>query len=458
MSSDKSSDADRWRSQLEDAERELDDKTRDLEATATLLSSSFEQIVGIFDSSGKQFTDHLKKIELAVGTNINVAALRRSVSEFVNELSSLQPASEEPALTGQQSDAGSRVCALLISEILYQLLQSVSLPTELNEKIDLLKECLDKGVSSGSWGDMLERVADISNDIRLKINTERTDTESFLKQVTGRLQDMDQIIQGTEENRKAAFLRGQDLDVAVKEEMKGLQTSIDEAAEIGALKNAIQSRLEKIETHLSGFVNEEESRQGKDARLVETLVARLNELEEETTVLKERVRHERMQAQMDPLTGVANRLGYIERVNQEFARWKRFGNPLALVVCDIDFFKRINDNYGHVAGDKALKSIAKTLSGKIRETDFLARYGGEEFVMIMPGADTAAAKGVAEKLRSTVESLGFHFKGEPVSITISCGISEFKQGDTVEDVFERADKGLYEAKEGGRNRVVCKQA
>lgn len=451
MSKDQQTDADRWRLQLEEVEKELDEKSRDLESAGKLMYSTFSRITEVFDSTGSQFKSQLASIEKAVSKNINISALDRAVSELAESLAG-------KSVSKQNSDvaeAGSRVCALLVSEVLYQLLQNVSLPADLNEKIERLKRTLEDGVSSGDWGAMLELVSDIATDIRVKINNERLDTEVFLKQVTGRLQDLDQVIQGTEANRKESFIRGQDLDVAVKMEMKGLQNSVNEADEVGALKKIIQKRLEGIEKHLASYRTEEETRHSKDGHLVESLVARLNELEEETVTLRERVNKERLQAQIDPLTGVPNRLGYMERINQEYARWKRFGNPLTLVVWDIDLFKRINDNYGHVAGDKALKSIAKTLAGKIRETDYLARYGGEEFVLIMPGADIKSAQGVAEKLRATVEGMGFHFKGEPVSITISCGISEFRENENIEDVFERADKGLYMAKEQGRNQVVC---
>ncbi len=161
-----------------------------------------------------------------------------------------------------------------------------------------------------------------------------------------------------------------------------------------------------------------------------------------------------MQAQIDALTGVPNRLGYEQHIAQEFARWKRFKNSLVLIVCDIDRFKRINDDYGHAAGDKALKTLAKVLSQNIRETDYLARYGGEEFALIMPGATQGDAKMVAEKLRQSIESSGFHFKNEPLTITMSCGVAEFKKGDVPTDVFERADAALYKAKQTGRNKVV----
>jgi diguanylate cyclase len=123
------------------------------------------------------------------------------------------------------------------------------------------------------------------------------------------------------------------------------------------------------------------------------------------------------------------------------------------MVCDVDLFKRINDAYGHLAGDKVLKIIANSLQRNLRSTDFIARFGGEEFVALMPETSTSEAKIVAEKMRINIEESPFNFKKEPVQITVSFGISEFAEGETAAEVFSRADKALYKAKENGRNQV-----
>jgi diguanylate cyclase len=117
----------------------------------------------------------------------------------------------------------------------------------------------------------------------------------------------------------------------------------------------------------------------------------------------------------------------------------------------VDHFKKINDRYGHQAGDKVLRIIAKRLTDQVRESDFVARYGGEEFVVLLPEADPASALAVAEKLRKSIDDLEFHYRDEPVPITISCGIATFRQNDDPESVFRRADAALYRAKEAGRN-------
>ncbi|MBT5231486.1 MAG: GGDEF domain-containing protein [Methylococcales bacterium] len=120
------------------------------------------------------------------------------------------------------------------------------------------------------------------------------------------------------------------------------------------------------------------------------------------------------------------------------------------------YFKKVNDNYGHQAGDNALKFIASILADRIRETDFLARFGGEEFVILLPKTEAIEAENLANDIRITIEKASFHYSGEKVSITVSGGVSEFKKGDKPEDVFNRADEALYVCKESGRNCITIK--
>lgn len=181
---------------------------------------------------------------------------------------------------------------------------------------------------------------------------------------------------------------------------------------------------------------------------------RLAEMEGETERLRSRLAEKRVQAMTDPLTNIANRLGYDKRVVEEYARWQRYDAPLTLLVCDIDHFKRINDTYGHKAGDRALLAIARSINQQLRQTDFAARVGGEEFVVLLPGTDAAAAEAVAEKLRQGVECCAFVYEGTPVPITVSIGLAAFAAGDAVDDVYKRADAALYQAKGQGRNRFV----
>src|SRR5690606_244729 len=134
-------------------------------------------------------------------------------------------------------------------------------------------------------------------------------------------------------------------------------------------------------------------------------------------------------------------------------RWRRYGGDLLLAVLDIDHFKRINDGYGHLAGDKVLKIIAGELNKRLRKTDVLARFGGEEFVLLVPSTPPDGGLQLLETLREASASGPFHFRGEPLSITLSAGLTAFVPGENSEAAFERADQALYRAKREGRNRI-----
>lgn len=156
----------------------------------------------------------------------------------------------------------------------------------------------------------------------------------------------------------------------------------------------------------------------------------------------------------DALTGLANRRHFRAVLEREIDRVARTGESALLLVLDIDHFKHVNDTYGHAAGDKVLRIVAQALAKQLRSSDFIARYGGEEFVMILPGTAIDNGTTLANRMRELVARIGFHFSGKPLVITISCGITQLRAGDDPGSVFERADRALYRAKEGGRNCVV----
>lgn len=154
----------------------------------------------------------------------------------------------------------------------------------------------------------------------------------------------------------------------------------------------------------------------------------------------------------DVLTGISNRLSGDERLHTEFLSMKRTHSAYAVMMIDVDFFKKINDTYGHAVGDKVLKALAATLKATIRETDFVARFGGEEFLVLLPHTGVTEAWFVAEKIRHAVESLVF-----PVSeqITVSIGLAMAMPDQSDQDVAVKdADNWLYAAKKAGRNRVM----
>lgn len=186
-------------------------------------------------------------------------------------------------------------------------------------------------------------------------------------------------------------------------------------------------------------------------QIITDLRNQVAELSEERERLRDLLQEKNLRLHQDPLTGIANRLAYEERIQQEFRRWRRFGNPLTFVIWDIDHFKQINDRYGHALGDEVLRSIAGQLGSRLRSTDFVARYGGEEFAMLLPGAGAEAARQLANQIRLKIAGTGFNNGKLQIPVTVSCGLSSFAPGDSPQSVFKRADHALYQAKRAGRN-------
>ncbi len=168
-------------------------------------------------------------------------------------------------------------------------------------------------------------------------------------------------------------------------------------------------------------------------------------------------------ATIDALTNLNNRRQFELRLGQEIATTKRQNNPLCAMMIDIDFFKKVNDTYGHASGDAVLRGVASIIKSALRESDIPSRYGGEEFAVLLPYTHIEEAQIVGERLRKAVESSPIPINDEnsdikSISVTISMGLAEFNNKETGEELFERADKALYEAKESGRNRVCLNKS
>lgn len=157
---------------------------------------------------------------------------------------------------------------------------------------------------------------------------------------------------------------------------------------------------------------------------------------------------------VDGLTQVSNRRYFEDTLDRELSRCRRYHRSLSLVMVDVDHFKKINDTWGHLAGDAVLKDVATTVRSRIRREDVIARYGGEEFALLLPEIDLKGAVAMAEKVRKLVEKHRFQFDREQIPVTVSCGVAALaKKSETGTMLIKRADEKLYQAKDSGRNRV-----
>jgi len=160
-----------------------------------------------------------------------------------------------------------------------------------------------------------------------------------------------------------------------------------------------------------------------------------------------------IQATYDSLTNVYNRNKFNEIIEKAYEKYKDNNTYLSFAIFDIDFFKNVNDEYGHIVGDETLVTFAQTINNNIRDTDVFARWGGEEFTLLLPNTNILEAYNIVEALRIKIENVQFKLIGQK---TCSVGITQFKDNDTLKAVVERADEALYESKNTGRNKVSVK--
>lgn len=159
-------------------------------------------------------------------------------------------------------------------------------------------------------------------------------------------------------------------------------------------------------------------------------------------------------AQVDALTFLFNRRMIVRELQQEILRTERYDSAFSIALIDIDHFKKVNDVYGHLAGDEVLREVAQRLSNNIRHSDSVGRYGGEEFLILLPNTKSSSAAEQAERLSVQIREIPFDVYENSLKVTISIGIAQLQTGDTWETLLKRADDAMYEAKNTGRNRWV----
>ncbi len=341
-----------------------------------------------------------------------------------------------------------------ISEPLLLILDRLGLVETEKALVAQVRAELAQPASHAAFEQAVWRLGDLAAAERRRLEAESAESERVLKQVIARLGEIASLLSDSDVELGEADRSGQELNERLRGEVQEISSTVSGATNLGELQLAVKSRLEAIDTHLQAVRAREERRSDLYRERAVRMGERIQQLENETVGLERSLRREQRMALIDALTGVANRLGYDERIEQEFKRWKRFHQPLVLLAWDLDHFKNVNDSYGHRAGDRVLRAFAKLLRANVRETDFVARYGGEEFVMLLLGTPPANALNVAETIREDVGRLGFHFRGTPVTVTASCGLTDIREGDTPASLFDRADRALYRAKESGRNRSL----
>lgn len=424
-----------------------------LEEAANPATSLWQRLKG-----GKTLAGPEPEIEIVREVIREVEEAEEPMPEFDEAEMEIAPQEGELIRAGEDDDikfdAGDEDSYEQVSKRIARTLENLVSRIEPNDmvrhKIDIVQLRIRRGMD---WYVLAVTLEDIRDILLLRYLQNDQDFSEYLNRVNEELHAISEALGLASEQDKAQRKMSEAFTDTVSDQVDRMRDKMKKTTSIDDLKMAVTDHLAVIQGALGNFhVAKDDSASLTDQ--LKSLITRIESIETESEKTKELLEEEHYKATHDPLTELPNREAYNERAFQEIQRFKRYCRPLTLAICDLDNFKRINDTYGHQAGDKVLKLIAKLIFTRLRKVDFVARYGGEEFVMLMPETSTQKALSVLDKVRSVVGRTPFKFKGSPVQITLSFGLASFGAEDSVESVFERADKALYQAKDNGRDQCV----
>jgi diguanylate cyclase len=342
-----------------------------------------------------------------------------------------------------------------VRSVLTRLLAELRGEPKLAEGVAAIDRELAVALSNEQLPQIIERVGGLLVQRIQGLERAREELQQLLDQMVSQLDLLSRFVAGHDLDQTERKASNDTLNTQITGEMQALGLTVDTGTDLGVIRRQLRTRLDSISRHLQEFREREEERARQARERTDQMRGRMEELEKEARKLHASLADEKRMSLLDSLTRIPNRLAYEQRIEDETERFRRFGQPICLATCDIDHFKRINDSYGHRAGDKVLQVVAECFAASVRSTDFVARYGGEEFVFILPGSTLEDAQHLMNRIREKVAEVGFHFRGTPVSVTISCGLTALRTEDGADDAFDRADKAMYQAKDAGRNRVTA---
>jgi diguanylate cyclase len=389
----------------------------------------------------------LDQLSVALRQVDPVEAVKPLLVPLADAINRLDPAGRKgPAAPVTHSEHG--------TQALRQVLLRIVLLPALAEQAVELRAVLMQPQEVDALPVLAGQVADLVNRQRESLRADIVQLEELLREVSVRLDEMTRYLASEIEGQGVGVAESRELDASVRQEMQVLGQQTLEAGDLATLQQQVNSRLETINQHFRAFRDREEARHAAYCERSERMRIRVEELESQTTFLQDSLRREHARALTDQLTGMPNRLAFEQHIDEGYRYWLQAQRSLCVATFDIDHFKRINDGYGHAAGDAVLRIVGQVMMEHANEDIFVSRYGGEEFAVAFGGMELDAAMSLADELRRKIEALAFHSSAHPVKVTMSGGVARFEDGDTPASVFERADRALYAAKRAGRNRCA----
>lgn len=359
--------------------------------------------------------------------------------------------SVESSSGGAEETEDQQLLCSHIGVLLLKLLEKLTIPKNMQPVARKLLAKIEKGFG---WGELETVLAD-SIDLAVKATASgHQDFETYLLTLNNQLGDIQSFLSESREHQQESKASAEKLDQTLRDDVAQMEITLTKSDSLDQLKSSVRVQLSDIVNAVDRYREEQSEREDKAAERLKVLHERIDDMEKKSADIQSKLEEQKLLAVLDPLTGLPNRAAYDDKMIELLGKDSAQAMPLSMVVCDIDHFKLVNDNFGHLAGDKVLRLVAKILRGGLRESDFIGRYGGEEFVVVMPQTSVEQAKEMMDKLRRVIQQSPFNFKGQPVSVTVSFGVAGLNPAESAEGLFSRADTALYRAKEEGRNRCI----
>jgi diguanylate cyclase len=441
-----------WKQKYRDSLLEMEGEEKRWRQTEQAL----RRLVGRLCAAGMgvhpQLDDELKALAAANRRNADAMELENLASSLTTAVVAVDAVAPVPTVITKAPIIArwDSTCAA-VGKVL-QCLRSLSDDEAL--VLDLAAK-LPRANSDAELAAILEKTAELIHKHSQTLARERLQAAAVLADVTKRLEEMAGFLNESGDEARSRFADAASINDTVISQVRELTAEVNSATELRVLQSVVSARLETVAKQVQDFRSREERRQVEHAGRAERMRTRIADLERETQDLHSKLDREKHGARLDPLTRLANRKSFDERFAQEVFRRSQTDLPVTLLLWDLDNFKGINDTYGHRAGDRVLQSVATCFMSGLRAEDFVARIGGEEFVIMLSGLTYSKALQIADELRQGVAALRFHFRGAPVRVTVSCGLTELKLDDAVGAAFDRADAALYRAKHSGKNMCIA---
>lgn len=305
------------------------------------------------------------------------------------------------------------------------------------------------------WATLDELAQKTINLLNRRLSDEKKQFEGYLSELNAKLERINEIVESDSETLKELKAINLEFNDSINKQMSEARQKIDNQDKVDVLKTDLLASLDaiaqRLETYQATYGSKLQSLQANK----QEMNTHIQTLEKENLELLTELHKERQLSKLDTLTQLPNRQGFNARLEEELSRAERYNQYLSIAMLDIDFFKKINDDFGHLVGDKVLRMMANEMKKVCRESDFIARFGGEEFVVLLPQTSETDALIAIDKIRNHIANCPFHFQNRPVPLTLSGGVAERLANEDVETWMDRADAALYKSKRSGRNQVTA---